>query len=77
MSLEKINQRFLRMEDELDLFNQKIDNVYFWEKIRVRIFDQISRVTIDSDQLSPKKKYKTFDIVKLGIRSLKNILIKN
>lgn len=59
MNLEKINEKFLMMEEELDLFNQKIDNVYFWEKIRAKIFRQISRVAIDSDQPTTKKKYKT------------------
>jgi hypothetical protein len=77
MSLEKINDQFLRMEDELDLFNQKIDNVYFWEKIRVKIFDQISRVTITSGQSNPKRKYKALEVVKTGIHSIKNIIIKN
>jgi len=77
MSLEKVKDKFLRMEDKLDLFNQKIDNVFFWERIRVNIFDQISQVTSTSGQSNPQKKYNTVDIVKIGIRSIKNMLIKN
>jgi len=77
MGLEKIKDKFLRMEDKLDLFNKKIDNVIFWESIRVLVFQDISQVTYTSDQSVPQKKNNSVDIVKIGIRSIKNLLTKN
>ena len=34
MTFGSITEAFLQMEDELDLFNQQVDGVYFWERIR-------------------------------------------
>lgn len=41
MKFKEIYKNFLQIEDELDLFSQKIDNVYFWERIRFKIFSEI------------------------------------
>ena len=41
MGFKDIHERFLKIEAELDLFNKKIDSVYFWERVRVEIYQKI------------------------------------
>lgn len=46
MQNNEIYQRLYRIEQELDLFNVKIDNIYIWKLIRFEIFQIIIHNTI-------------------------------
>ncbi|MCU4974989.1 hypothetical protein OB955_19945 [Halobacteria archaeon AArc-m2/3/4] len=37
--------KFAKMEMELDLFNQTIDGVYFWDRVRTQIYSKIRKQT--------------------------------
>jgi hypothetical protein len=42
--LIRVFKKFLQLEEEFDLFNKEINNVYFWERIRFNIHRQIEEV---------------------------------
>lgn len=37
-TIKVLYEKFLAIEDELDLFSKRIDGIYFWERIRFEIF---------------------------------------
>jgi len=41
MNLKEIRDKFLKIEEDLDLFNKKIQDIYFWEYIRFSLFNKI------------------------------------
>jgi len=41
MTIKDVYQKFLKIEDDLDLFLYRIDGVYVWERIRFQIFQKI------------------------------------
>lgn len=41
LTLREISERFFKIEQNLNLFDQKIENVYFWERIRFQIHRKI------------------------------------
>lgn len=41
MTFKATTEAFLQMENELDLFDQQIDGVYFWERIRFSLHHEI------------------------------------
>ncbi len=43
LDFKEIMEGFFQMEDELDLFDQQIDGVYFWERIRFPLYQRILR----------------------------------
>lgn len=42
-SYAEISRKFFQMEDDLDLFNKVIDDTYFWERVRVKVFGKLLR----------------------------------
>jgi len=77
MDFKTIVENIFRMEEELDLFDKKIDGVHFWEMVRFYVFMQIAyqvgiyeqaytNIEIDSTQ---KRNY--------YLNSLKNVFVKN
>jgi hypothetical protein len=42
MDSTTLREKFLKLEEDLDLFNIKIEGVYFWERIRFQIFRKIA-----------------------------------
>lgn len=72
-----INEAFLRMEDELDLFGQKMGDVYFWERIRFPLHQKIMRST-DLIGPAPARLERTIsNSGRSALRSLRNGFIKN
>lgn len=61
-SLKSLYNRFTKFEQDLGIFDRKIDDVYFWERIRFRVFQRIFQKTlIDQDEApggepSPREK---------------------
>ena len=63
-TLESALERFLRIEKELDLLNLKIQGVYFWEYLRLKIFHRIlSEAGIFNDDFEIKLKNKFRNII--------------
>jgi len=58
--IDEINERMLAIEDELDIFNQTIQNVYFYERIRYSIYKLVQAKTgttlqgVDTESLGKK-----------------------
>jgi len=50
-SLKSLYNRFTKFEQDLGIFDRKIDDVFFWERIRFRVFQRIFQKTlIDQDE---------------------------
>ena len=45
-SLKSLYNRFIKFEHELGMFDRKIDDVFFWERIRFTIFQRIFQKTL-------------------------------
>jgi hypothetical protein len=77
MKFKTIVQTIFQMEEELDLFNKKIDGVYFWELIRRSVVLQIAQQTDVYGRahtiLERNKSY----IVNYGLNALKSIFSAN
>lgn len=76
-SMKLITEEFFKIEKNLGLFHQTIDNVYFWEYIRYPILNRIfgklgifeqGYINIDPNRNYKKKKFN---------RQIKNIYLKN
>ncbi len=44
-SIDEMSREFLKFEQDLNLFSQKIDGVLFWERIRFRVYTRIYEST--------------------------------
>jgi hypothetical protein len=53
MELGEIYERFLSLEDELDLFEKKVDNVAFWERVRASVFLTMFEMIVRSEAIMP------------------------
>jgi len=42
MDSTTLRKKFLKLEEDLDLFNIKINGVYFWERIRFQMYKKIT-----------------------------------
>ena len=46
MDYESIQTEFFKLETDLELFNQTIENVYFWKLIRIYVYlDIVQKIT--------------------------------
>lgn len=77
MTFRSITEAFLRMEDELDLFDQQIDGVYFWERIRFSLFEKILEKTGISGQAHMKLEPTFLNRATTVLLAARNILFKN
>jgi len=77
MMFKDIGERFLKIEDELDLFNEKIRNVYFWERVRFVVHIQILADSGIFDLPYNLTKPKITNRALGWIRALKNLVFKN
>jgi len=77
MSLKAFFEAFLQLEEDLDLFNQRIDNVYFWERIRFPVYMHLMESTGIAGQAHPKFERTFANIGRRGLLALKNIFWKN
>lgn len=70
-------KQFLGMEAELNLLDRTVDgDLYFWERIRKKVYDEINKEKGKRGQAHSARTSKTDDIKK-GVRLLKNAFQKN
>jgi len=77
MTFKSITEAFLQMEDELDLFNQQIDGVYFWERIRFSLHREILKRAGVIGQAHTRLERTIVNRGRSALRSLKNAFAKN
>ena len=77
MTFRSITEPFLQMEDELDLFDQQIDGVYFWERIRFSLHHEILKRAGVIGQAHTRLERTTVNRGRSALRSLKNAFAKN
>jgi len=77
MSLKTFFEAFLQVEEDLDLFNQRIDNVYFWERIRFPVYMRLMESTGIVGQAHTKFERTLANIGRRSLLALKNIFLKN
>ncbi len=77
MFSKEFPEKFLQIEEELDLFNKKIDGVYFWERIRTQVYYKVSieKNILEKAHSSTERSF--FSVVKFLAMGLKNIFFKN
>lgn len=74
MSLKEVNKKFLKIEDELDLFDQKINDVYFWERMRIRVYTYVLEECSTIGQAHSSVKTTYANRIKKAIRLIKDFL---
>lgn len=77
MTFRSITEAFLEIEDELNLFEQRIDGVYFWERIRFPLHRQILESTGVTGQAHTKLEHTLTNMIRIALRSIKNLFVKN
>ncbi len=55
-SLKSLYNKFLRFEQDLGLFERKIDDVFFWERIRFTVFQRTFQKTLIDQDKDPRIK---------------------
>lgn len=77
MSLKILFEKFSQLEEDLDLFNQKIDNVYFWERVRFPVYMHLMESTNITGQPHTRLERTPANIGRRSLLALKNIFYKN
>jgi len=77
MDSTTLREKFLKLEEDLDLFNIKINEVYFWERIRFQIYRKIATSLGISGQAHTKPRWSFFHKVFFCLRTFYYILNKN
>lgn len=77
MEFAKIYENLMKIEDEFDLFNLKIDGVYFWERIRFRLLRVILTKTGVSGQAHTKIESSIYTRTLNVAQSVKNLFYRN
>lgn len=77
MNSKEISEKFLQIEDELDLFKQKIEGVYFWERVRFVLHRQILEIAGITGQAHTKLEHTLINMTKSALCFVKNLVIKN
>lgn len=77
MSLKIIVEKIIELEKDYDLFNIKIDNVYFWELIRFNIFSEITQKTKLYTQSRTKLNINATYVCKFFYKAFVNFFCKN
>lgn len=72
-----IVSKLLEIEDDLELFNHKIDGVYFWERIRFQVYIMIKLKSGLIGQIHTTIEPTIFTRSKQIFSSFKNIIFKN
>lgn len=68
-------EEFFELEDELGLLNRRIQDVYFWERIRVSVHNRLRHVLVDSTDSNDTTN--TREYLSAGWLLIKNLVIKN
>ena len=74
--IESLYNEFLKLEDDLDLFSQKISSVHFWERIRNNVFTTIIGSKINQGSNEDRLHSET-RIIKLGLLKLFAVSLLN
>jgi hypothetical protein len=77
MNFKDIVEKIFQMEEELDLFNKKIDGVYFWELVRFKVVSEIAQKTGIYGQAHTKLDFNSKSVGKYILNALSNIFNKN
>ncbi|MCF8095434.1 MAG: hypothetical protein K9J79_08770 [Desulfobacteraceae bacterium] len=77
MELKKIVETIFQIEEDLDLFNKKIDGIYFWELVRFKVVSQIAQETGVYGQPHTKFDFNSESVSKYIFNAVKNIFCKN
>ncbi len=75
LSFKETYKNFKDMESKLDLFSKKVAGVYFWERVRYEIFEEILRKKGFFGQSSVGLNH--FSSSQILFFSVKNLIIKN
>ena len=77
MTFGSITEAFLQMEDALDLFDEQIGGVYFWERVRFSLHHEILKSAGVIGQAHTRLERTTVNRSRSALRSLKNAFAKN
>ena len=77
MTLQEVTEAFFNMERSLDLFEQRICTVHFWERIRLQLHWQILEKLGISGQAHTRSERTAVNRSRSALRSLKNAFYKN
>jgi len=77
MTFKSLTEAFLWMEEDLDLFDQRIDGVYFWERVRFGVHRKILEGVGVSGQAHTKLERTLANRVRSASRCTKNLVMKN
>lgn len=68
-------EKFFELEDELGLLDRRIQDVYFWERIRVPVHNRLRRVLVDSRDTNDTAD--TQEYLSASWLLMKNLFVKN
>jgi len=74
---KNVNEKFLQMEEDLNLFDKKIDGVYFWERINIKVCQEIFESLGIFGQSHSMVERTLFNKILFSLRSLHAFLFKN
>ena len=77
MNLKTIVESIFEMEEDMDLFNKKIDGVYFWELIRFIVVSDITQMTGLYTQPHTELEINSAYIAQFIRKAIANLFFKN
>jgi len=77
MQLKEVVAALFEIEERLDLFGQRIDGVYFWERVRVPVYIDILQRAELIHQPHTRPQRTLSNRGRSALRALKNVAIKN
>ncbi|MEA2016504.1 MAG: hypothetical protein U9O59_07390 [Actinomycetota bacterium] len=80
MNLKELYQKFIDLEEKLDLFSYKFNGMYIWERIRFTVFGEIKvalGLTGQAHTLKRFKEVKTFEKLKFLFLLIKDSMFHN
>ncbi len=69
-------ESLLDLEQRLDLFNRKLDGVYFWEHARLRVYFEISRA-LGLFEFNTQSRLRAGDVVRAATRGIGSVTRRN
>lgn len=77
MDLKSLVETVFQMEEDLDLFNKKVDGVYFWELVRFSVVNQIAQKTGLYGEAHTGVDVDAKNVISYSFSALKNFLYRN
>ena len=75
--LDEVAEDFFSLEKDLELLDIKLDGVYFWERIRISVFQSITAELAGSSSENTESGEGYRDYLSGAWLLLRNLLIKN